>query len=170
MPTKKSTPAKKDAPKKSVKDQSGFKWKQTGEFKIPGTQDIARTYDVSLPERQSESLLAAFAKQNEELRVKLAIYEAPKDQKAANKPEPMSTMLTQFCEQMDGQLSRLYNSINTLEATTDRLQFAKKDGSIAEGTMPQDADLNTRLGRLLDHLSYQNSRFEDLNAKLNNLI
>lgn len=152
MPTKKSTPAKK---------------KETPESK-KNLMDNLKTATLKV----SVETLKAVSEENEILRQKLAAYEYPKDPQpmAINKPAPMSTMLTQFCEQMDGQLSRLYNSINTLEATTDRLQFAKKDGSIAEGTMPQDADLNTRLGRLLDHLSYQNSRFEDLNAKLNNLI
>lgn len=152
MPTKKSTPAKK---------------KETPESK-KNLMDNLKTATLKV----SVETLKAVSEENEILRQKLAAYEYPKDPQpmAVNKPAPMSTMLTQFCEQMDGQLSRLYNSINTLEVTAERLQFTKSDGQRDQGTNPASSDLSTRLGGLLEYFSYQNMRLEDLNAKLNNLI
>lgn len=81
---------------------------------------------------------------------------------------PRSTMLSQFAEAFDGQLSRLYNSLNTLDSLTNRLVLQKEDG--VKGNAPEAHDLSTRLSNLLGYFSQQNDRLEILNAKLSDFI
>lgn len=95
-------------------------------------------------------------------------YESPKPMSAGLADPPRASMLNQFAEQLDGQLSRMYNSLNTLSVTVDRLVL-QKDGQ-ATGTQPEAHDLSTRLSNLLNYFAYQNERFEQLNNKLSDLI
>lgn len=91
----------------------------------------------------------------------------PLIQEEANHPI-RSSMLSQFAEQLDGQLNRMYNSLNTLAVTSDRL-LSTKDNGVSEQA-PEPHDFSGRFSNLITYFSCQNERLEALNNKLSDLI
>lgn len=161
------TPVKKALPKKKADKSSEYKWTQTGETKIPGIDAIARTYDVEVPAEEANAMFKSLVKENHRLTELLSKHQSEPMQQLS-KPLERTTMLSQFAEAFDGQLSRLYNSLNTLDSLANRLVLQKQDG--VQEKSPEPHDLSTRLSNLLAYFSQQNDRLDLLNAKLSDLI
>lgn len=180
MTTKKSpTPVKKAAPKKKsgktityVRDADAkMEWKQTNEAYIPGLGTIKQfnvTMEGPIDPPAGETRVSELEAENYALRTLLSKHQSePMPQTKESLPQ-RATMLSQFAEQLDGQLSRLCNSLNTLDILANRLLIQKEDG--IKGNDPEAHDLSTRYSNLLAYFASQNDRLDLLNTKLSDLI
>lgn len=165
MTKKKSpTPAKVATRKKESKPT----WKQTGEASIPGIGTI-KNFSVKFDEDtkpSAQDILDAVTAENYALKTLLSKHQSEPMQQTVSPQR--ATMLSQFAEQLDGQLSRLYNSLNTLDTLANRLLIQKEDA--IQGNAPEAHDLSTKYGNLLTYFSNQNDRLDFLNTKLSDLI
>lgn len=133
----------------------------------PVKKDSYKSGNTTVEFAASVDILRQLAAENESLKTLLSKHQSEPMSQLSN-PNERTPMLSQFADQMDGQLSRLYNSLNTLDSLSNRLVFKKQDDN-KEKTI-ESTDLCGRLGNLLDYLSYQNDRLDILNAKLSDLI
>lgn len=166
--TKKKTPSpvsKAAAKKKIVGPKPHVQWKHfvhTGEYEIPvGAVPIGQP-------PAGETRICELEAENYALKTLLSKHQSESMPQAKEALPQRATMLSQFAEQLDGQLSRLYNSLNTLDALANRLLIQKEDG--IQGNAPEAHDLSTRYSNLLSYFSNQNDRLDFLNTKLSDLI
>lgn len=180
--TKKKTPT----PLKKVETKKATakpKWKQTGEIQIPGIGK-ATTYDVTLPPEMSQSLFEAIQAENNVLRTLLSkkqseeavsvvkefhntgkIYGDQSCQTAAPTPI-LEIMLSQF----DKNLSRFYNSMNTLDSFADRLKPSDQaQMPIGPAPLPP-SNIIGRMERLLSDFNHLNNRLEATNNYLSEIV
>jgi histone deacetylase complex regulatory component SIN3 len=168
--TKKKTPTpfdklpkKKSAAKtlQQVGEEAKGKWTQTGE--IPG---IGNVYDFGLPETTSNALLEALLKENKEMKERLN----PQPIKAsAMKPEPLPN-LNSLLSQIDSNLSRLFNSINTLDSMSALLRPSNHTEMPIGNMPPAPSDIFSRMERILSDFNHLNNRLEATNAYLGEII
>lgn len=172
MITKKSpTPVKKAAPKKKIVSRKPVtSWKMTGEYTHPLFPGCSVKIS-EMPDCQptdGKTRVSELEAENYTLRTLLSKHQSEPMQQIKEIPPQRATMLNQFAEQLDGQLSRLYNSLNTLNTLANRLLIQKEDS--AQGSSPEAHDLSTRYSNILTHFSNQNDRLDFLTTKLSDLI
>lgn len=173
------TPVKKAAPKKKsgktityVRDADAkMEWKQTNEAYIPGLGTIKKFYvtmEGPIDPPAGETRISELEAENYALKTLLSKHQSEPMQQIKGIPPQRATMLSQFAEELDGQLSRLYNSLNTLDTLAGRLLISKED--VIKANSPEAQDLSTRYGNLLAYFCHQNDRLDFLNTKLSDLI
>ncbi len=175
------TPVKKAATKKkAVGGKAEAKWVCDLQFlnteQPPYMQDYIKKYGGTMADDLSlgviapptgENRISELEAENYALKTLLSKHQSEPMENKQSLPE-RATMLSQFAEAFDGQLSRLYNSLNTLDAISNRLVANKEDG--IKGNAPEAQDLSSRLSNLIGYFSHQNDRLDMLNAKLSDLI
>lgn len=174
--TKKKTPppVKNPAPKK--KGTPKATWKQTGQAHIPGLGTV-KQFNVMMDLEHmagtvappaGETRISELEAENYALKVLLSKHQSEPMPQTKNPLPQRATMLSQFAEQLDGQLSRFYNSLNTLDGIANRLLIQKEDG--VKGNVPEAHDLSSRYSNIVSYFSAQNDRLDFLNTKLSDLI
>lgn len=169
---KASTPVKKAATKKkTVKSESKGEWKVTRDYihpLYPGSSiKISEMSDPQPP--AGETRISELEAENYALKTLFSKHQSdPMPQTKESLPQ-RATMFSQFAEQLDAQLSRLYYSLNTLDTLANRLLIQKEEDAI-QWNAPESHDLSTRYSNLLNYFSIQNDRLDFLNTKLSDLI
>ena len=145
--------------------------KSGGAVSLPRFPDFAPLFaflkPLCLSAPTGENRISELEAENYALKTLLSKHQSEPMENKQSLPE-RATMLSQFAEAFDGQLSRLYNSLNTLDAISNRLVANKEDG--IKGNAPEAQDLSSRLSNLIGYFSHQNDRLDMLNAKLSDLI
>lgn len=161
--TKKKSPVKKADPK--------MQWKQNGDAHIPNIGavkhfNVSLEYPIEPP--AGETRISELEAENYALKTLLSKHQSEPVLKTKESLPQRAAMLSQFADRLDGQLSRLYDSLNTLDTMANRLLIQKEDA--IQGNAPEFHDLSTRYSNLLNYFSIQNDRLDFLNTKLSDLI
>lgn len=176
---KTSTPLKKAATKKKGVTPKVLEGKLAAQLNLVQPtylKHLVEKYGSVVPDAVALGAIAAPAgetriseleAENYALKTLLSKHQSDQMQNKQSLPE-RTTMLSQFATEFDGQLSRLYNSLNLLGSLANRLNFQKEDQ--VKGNAPEAHDLSSRLSNLLGYFSQQNDRLDLLNSKLSDLI
>lgn len=163
--TKKKSPissTKKSTPKKATPTA---KWIKTAEANIPGL-GIVKEFDVTLPEETGNRLLEALLQENKMLKERLN----PQPKEMSQPMQTADPTLDNLLGEMNKQLSRYYNGLNTLDQFSDRLKTSPLTATQGGQETVAPSDIFGKLDSMLQTFNYLNNRLEGTNGYMGEII